>query len=205
MSNNKKQSEIRKKINKIYEENELANLVANKSRARSVTVGTAFGGAVELSMRGDYANLWAILQPVEVVELVEQLAAGIGLQIAIRPRQDFATWRGWNTDAADRYWAGIGNWQIQQAEINHKKTLMEMQENLKLPESRSKKRKRRTIEDLERKKVKKENEIQDKISSEIHKQSSESIEKLREQIRQDLSDHVVENQESNDEKSEFLF
>lgn len=194
MSNNKKQSEIRKKINKIYEENELANLLTNKSRARSVTVGTAFGGSVELSMRGDYANLWAILQPVEVVELVEQLAAGVGLEIAIRPRQDFATWRGWSTDADDRYWAGIGNWQIQQAEINHKRMLMEMQENLKLPPSKMKKKKRQSMEEIELERVKRENEIQNQISREIGKEAFENIEKLREEVKEDLNEFRAEDE-----------
>ncbi len=65
-------------------------------RARSVTVGTAFGGTVEMSMRrSDGSITWAVLQPVEVVELINQLAASIGCHIHIQPRKDFASWRSW--------------------------------------------------------------------------------------------------------------
>lgn len=65
-------------------------------RARSVTVGTCFGGTVELSMRRiDGTNTYAILQPVEAIELIHQLAAGIGCHIHIQPRRDFASWRDW--------------------------------------------------------------------------------------------------------------
>lgn len=71
----KEDTAIRKKINQMYEENEYANLQQNKNRARSITVGTAFGGAIEVNMRGDYHSLWCILNPVEAVELLEQLAA----------------------------------------------------------------------------------------------------------------------------------
>jgi len=107
-----KTSDIRKKIIKAYEENEYANVLQNRNRARSLNVGTAFGGIVEVSMRGDYHHLWCTLQPVEAVEIIEQLAAAAGLQIAIRPRQDFATWRGWDTDADHKYWAGAAHWQL---------------------------------------------------------------------------------------------
>lgn len=69
-------------------------------RARSVTVGTAFGGVTELMMRGNDGNVtWAVMQPVEVVELIHQLAANIGCHIHLQPRNDFASWRDWkNTD-----------------------------------------------------------------------------------------------------------
>lgn len=107
-----KESKIRKKINQIYEENELANLEVNKNRARSFTVGTAFGGVIEVSMRGDYSNLWCLLQPVEAVEFIEQLAAAAGLQVALRPKQDFSTWRGWEVDSTDKYWVGAARWQL---------------------------------------------------------------------------------------------
>lgn len=110
----KKSSELRKKIIDAYEENEYAHVISNRNRSRSVTVGTAFGGIIEVSMRGDFHSLWCTLQPVEVVELIEQLAASAGLEIAIRPRQDFATWRGWDTDADHKYWAGAAHWQVQQ-------------------------------------------------------------------------------------------
>jgi hypothetical protein len=65
-------------------------------RARSVTVGTAFGGVTELIMRrGDNSFTFAIMQPVEVVELIHQLAANIGCHMQLVPRKDFASWRDW--------------------------------------------------------------------------------------------------------------
>jgi hypothetical protein len=108
-----KESKIRSRINEIYEENELANLEASKNRARSFSIGTAFGGIIEVSMRSDFNNLYCLLQPVEAVEFIEQLAAAAGLQVALRPRQDFATWRGWDIKADDRYWAGAARWQLE--------------------------------------------------------------------------------------------
>jgi len=73
-------------------------LKSNAQRARSVTTGTAFGGVVEVAMRGDGGDaLWCLLQPVEAIELINQLAAGIGCHIAIKPREDFSSWRGWNS------------------------------------------------------------------------------------------------------------
>jgi hypothetical protein len=107
-----KESKLRKRINELYEENELANLEANKYRARSFTVGTAFGGIIEVSMRGDYNHMWCILQPVEAVEFIEQLAAAAGLQVALRPKQDFSSWRGWNVDTENKYWVGSAHWQL---------------------------------------------------------------------------------------------
>jgi hypothetical protein len=106
-------SKTRQKIHKLYEENEYASLEQNKNRARSLTVGSAGGGILELSMRGDYANLWYQLQPVESVELINQLAAAVGLEIAMRPRQDFASWRGWDTSLPPSvHWKGAAPWQL---------------------------------------------------------------------------------------------
>ena len=66
------------------------------NRARSVTVGTAFGGTVEVGMRAnDGSNLWCILQPVEAIELIHQLAAAVGCHIHLQPRKDFSSWRVW--------------------------------------------------------------------------------------------------------------
>jgi hypothetical protein len=69
-------------------------------RARSVTVGTAFGGTTEIMLRSNDGTItWAIMQPVEVVELIHQLAANVGCHIHLQPRNDFASWRQWkNTD-----------------------------------------------------------------------------------------------------------
>lgn len=85
---------------------QLENRESEFNRARSVTVGTAFGGTVEVMMRGNNSFMWATLQPVEVVELINQMAAGIGCHIAIKPRKDFASWRGWELDAP---WNVSGN------------------------------------------------------------------------------------------------
>jgi hypothetical protein len=91
----KKVSKTRQKIHEIYEQNELAGLQQNQSRASSFTVGTTTGGIIEVGMRGDYANLWYLLQPVEAVEMINQLAAAAGIEVAMRPRKDFASWRDW--------------------------------------------------------------------------------------------------------------
>lgn len=112
--NKKKVSETRQKILEAYEQNEYANVLQNQNRARSFTVGTAFGGVIEVSMRGDHHNLWCLLQPVEAVEFIEQLAAAAGLQVALRPKNDFSTWRGWNIENGDRYWIGSAPWNVPQ-------------------------------------------------------------------------------------------
>lgn len=67
------------------------------TRARSIVVGTAFGGTSEISMRRpDGTVTWALMQPVEMVELINQMAAAIGCHVHLQPRQDFASWRSWN-------------------------------------------------------------------------------------------------------------
>jgi hypothetical protein len=91
-------SETRKKIHSLYEENELADLQQRNNRARSITIGTANGGMIEVGMRGDYSSLWYVLRPVEAAEILEQLAAAAGLEIAIRPKQNFASWRSWDSE-----------------------------------------------------------------------------------------------------------
>lgn len=73
-----------------------------EARAASVTVGTAFGGAIEMSMRSNHGGyLYSILQPVEAIELIHQLAANVGCHIHIQPREDFASWREWNYSAEE--------------------------------------------------------------------------------------------------------
>lgn len=64
-------------------------------RARSITVGTCFGGVTEIMMRGNNSYLWTPMQPVEVVELINQLAANIGCHVNLQPKKDFASWREW--------------------------------------------------------------------------------------------------------------
>jgi hypothetical protein len=88
-----------------------ASLQATLNRARSVTVGTCFGGTVEISMRGnDGVVLWSPLQPVEAIELIHQLAASVGCHIHIQPRRDFSSWRDWkhSEEELDRY-RGVQN------------------------------------------------------------------------------------------------
>lgn len=109
----KEETEIRKKINQIYEENEHANLQQNRNRSRSITVGTAFGGAIEINMRGDYHSLWCILSPVEALEISEQLATAAGVQVAMRPKDDFSAWRGWDVDNVNHiHQKGMAAWQV---------------------------------------------------------------------------------------------
>ena len=88
--------ELQKELDRRHKLRQLENLEANDSRAQSLTVGTAGGGAVEITMRSSSGRfLWNTYQPVEVVEFINQLAAGIGCHIQIVPRQDFASWRDW--------------------------------------------------------------------------------------------------------------
>jgi hypothetical protein len=89
--------EIQTKLDAIRAQQQIKGYEEALNRARSVTVGTAFGGSTELTMRGQgSAFTYAILQPVEVVELIHQLAANIGCHLNLQPRGDFASWRDWN-------------------------------------------------------------------------------------------------------------
>lgn len=91
MMNTKKKTQ-----DQINEQYDCENHASNLYRARSVTVGTAFGGITEIMMRGNGDRfLWALMQPVEVVEFINQLAANIGCHIYIKPRDDFSSWRTW--------------------------------------------------------------------------------------------------------------
>jgi len=113
MAPRKKVSKTRQKIHDQYELNELASLNQNQTRARSFTVGTTTGGLIEIGMRGDHANLWYILHPVEAIEIIEQLAAASGVQVVMRPKQDFSTWRSWDTSIpATSNWLGTAPWQL---------------------------------------------------------------------------------------------
>lgn len=99
----KKNNEYLNKIKQIEQQTEIDNKESNLYRARSVTVGTCFGGTTELSMRGDGSKfLYSIMQPVEVIELIHQLAANVGCHIAIKPRSDFASWREWRISEAEK-------------------------------------------------------------------------------------------------------
>jgi hypothetical protein len=72
------------------------NRQADFNRIRSFTIGTAFGGTTEINVRANSgACYWGLFQPVEVIELIHQLAANVGCHIHIQPRRDFAAWRDW--------------------------------------------------------------------------------------------------------------
>lgn len=96
-----KESKLRQLINNMAEENEYRNMQQNRDRARSVTVGTCSGGVLEIHMRGDYHSSWMALTPTEALEMAEQLASACGVKIAMRPKNDFSAWRGWNADNID--------------------------------------------------------------------------------------------------------
>lgn len=119
-------SEMRRKIENLYEENEYLSIKQNQFRARSITVGTAFGGIPEVVIRSDGATVHAQMQPTEVVELIEQLAAGIGVEIAMRPKENFASWRGWEEVLKQRVgfhkvqWKGAAAWQLDGGEVEEK-------------------------------------------------------------------------------------
>ena len=81
----------------------LENLESNYNRARSVMVGTSFGVTTEIMMRGDGGrHLWCQMQPVEVIELIYQLAANVGCLTQLTPRKDFSSWRDWRVSDAEK-------------------------------------------------------------------------------------------------------
>ena len=88
--------ELQKQLQELQAKMELENRGGEGRRARSVTVGTSFGGTTELMMRGNDGNvLWTPMQPVEVIELIHQLAANVGCHLQLKPREDFSSWRQW--------------------------------------------------------------------------------------------------------------
>jgi hypothetical protein len=108
-----KVSKTRQKINTLCEENEYASMKQNQTRARSLSVGTAGGGIIELNMRGDYGNLWYQMQPTEAIEIIGQIAAAAGVEIVMRPKQDFSSWRSWDTSLPPSVaWMGAAPWQL---------------------------------------------------------------------------------------------
>jgi hypothetical protein len=94
-------------MRKVEEKMSYESRVNDLNRARSVTVGTCFGGTTEVMMRGnDGSVLWTPMQPVEVIELIHQLAANVGCHIHLQPRQDFSSWRGWKITEEERLHLG---------------------------------------------------------------------------------------------------
>lgn len=85
-----------KKLQKLENSMNITSRKGDLLRARSITVGTCFGGTTEIMMRGnDGSVLWSPMQPVEVIELIHQLAANVGCHIHVKPRNDFSSWREW--------------------------------------------------------------------------------------------------------------
>ena len=98
-----KKNEVSKKINEIENELALNSYISNLNRARSINVGTAFGGTSEIMMRGEGDKfIYAILQPVEVIELIHQLSSNVGCVAELKPRNDFASWRDWRVSDAEK-------------------------------------------------------------------------------------------------------
>lgn len=92
-----------KKIRELQAKMDLENRESNINRARSITVGTCFGGTSEILMRGDGGrHLWCVMQPVEIIELIHQLAANVGCNAQLLPRRDFASWRDWRVSEAEK-------------------------------------------------------------------------------------------------------
>jgi hypothetical protein len=89
-----------KELKKLIEQKELAQRLkqmdSSDNRAQSISIGSAGGGTTEICMRNNTGTfLWNVYQPVEIVELIHQLASNIGCHLQIKPRQDFASWRDW--------------------------------------------------------------------------------------------------------------
>jgi len=109
----KKATNFQEEVQSIDEQSHIAGLKQSQTRARSLTIGTTTGGIIEVAMRGDFSNLWYLLHPVEAVEVINQLAAAAGLEVATRPRNDFASWRSWDTQLPDSvHWMGTAPWQL---------------------------------------------------------------------------------------------
>lgn len=95
--------DVQRKLSEIQAKQDIQNFESSLNRARAVTVGTCFGGTTELMMRGnDGSVLWCPMQPVEVIELIHQLAANVGCHIALKPRDDFSSWREWRVSEAEK-------------------------------------------------------------------------------------------------------
>ena len=110
----KEQQELLKeKIELKKLEFEMGEIHAFQTRGRSISVGAGTGGVIEISIRTDDTTVWMQLQPTEAVELINTLAAQCGLDVATRPKEDYATWRCWDPHVlADTSQTGLGAWQL---------------------------------------------------------------------------------------------
>lgn len=113
MATRKKVSKVREEIQSFYEERELASLKSNNNRASSISIGPTGGGLIEILMRGDFGYAFYILHPVEAIEIMEQLAAAAGVEILKRPKEDFSSWRSWDTERTNAsIWKGAAPFQL---------------------------------------------------------------------------------------------
>lgn len=104
------EEEYNEKLAELHREESLRSKQADKYRAQSVNIGTSGGGTTEIILRGvngDY--LWGVYHPAEVTEIIHQLAASIGCHIAIKPREDFASYREWKQPTEEDY-AWLNGW-----------------------------------------------------------------------------------------------
>lgn len=117
----KKIEELREQIELECVVNELDSLKDSRHRSRNLTVGTCFGGVVNVAMNNEHYHMYCQLQPTEAIEIIEQLAAGVGVELVMRPKQNFASWRGWEEvidqriAIGDLTWKGAAAHQLQQA------------------------------------------------------------------------------------------
>jgi hypothetical protein len=133
--------QLKQRLKELEEYKLLRDRMAASTRAVSITVGTCFGGTTEVAMRGESGQtLWCVMQPVEVIELIHQLSANIGCHIAVKPREDFASWRQWK--ATDHMIAGNGwppfvNDMAPHSQVGANLPPPEQQPGLKLSDDRS--------------------------------------------------------------------
>lgn len=100
-----KKLELDKKMAELDRQMSLKSRNADLNRIRSFAIGTAFGGITEINVRvNDGTSYWGLFQPVEVIELIHQLAANIGCHIHIQPRRDFGAWRDWKYTEEEMKW-----------------------------------------------------------------------------------------------------
>jgi len=95
--------ELQERYDLLLARQDIENVESNLNRARSISAGTAFGGTTEIIMRGDGGrHLWCVMQPVEVIEFIRQLAANVGCDIALKPRRDFSSCREWRVTEEEK-------------------------------------------------------------------------------------------------------
>lgn len=91
-----KTEERAKKIEEIENQLTVDSIQSNLHRARSLMVGSAFNGVIEVGMRDSNGTyVWCLMDQLETVEIINLLAAIIGCTVDIQRRDDFASWRKW--------------------------------------------------------------------------------------------------------------